>query len=105
MSPKAEPLSKRSAYGVSVSEEPLRVVYLDRIGPIVDGVVRSRSRSEKGHYGRVHIMVRILATTLCGCEDSYFGGRACAHLRAILEALPKEELVDAILEASTDPDS
>lgn len=77
-----------------------RVLLADRVGPIIEGVVTSRTRDKK-------YLLRILVggNILCGCESSRMGGRtACPHARALLESMEKEDLIEAILAGARDPD-
>lgn len=77
-----------------------RVLKVDRVGPIIEGLVESDSREGKRHYGRILVS----SSLLCGCEASFLGGRSCKHLKAVLETLDKDDLIQAILDGAGDPD-
>lgn len=78
-----------------------RVLKSDRVGPILEGVVESTSEPGKRHYGRVLVS----SNALCGCEASRLGGQQdCKHMKALLESLDKDELVQLILDGLTIPE-
>lgn len=79
-------------------EVPL-VLHIKRNGPILKGAVQSRSDPSR----TLHPSIRLQAVLLCGCNGNLLRDSRCAHLKAILNEMSREELVEFILTAQHIP--
>lgn len=80
------------------SESPL-LLDLDRTEFLLSGVVQSRTDKDRQYIPRIIMQSNIL----CSCDGSIMRDSRCAHLRILLEALDKAELIEFILAGQTIP--
>lgn len=76
------------------------VLHVGRTRHILEGTVQSRSDPHRLYFPRVMLS----ASHLCTCDGNQFRDSICVHLRAILEAIPPEELVDFIIQSQQIPE-
>lgn len=81
-----------------MATEPL-LLDLKRKGHILSGIVQSRSDPERQYHPRILMQANIL----CTCNGSTMRDSRCAHLRLVLEAMDKEELIQFILDGQHFP--
>lgn len=75
------------------------VQHIDRVEFLLSGVVQSRSDPDRQYRPRFILQTNML----CTCDGSIMQDAKCVHLRATLEALDKEELIEFILAGQTIP--
>lgn len=85
---------------VPKTEKKPEVLHMERTMFLLEGTVQSRSDKDRQYRPRIVLN----ANFLCTCDGSIMRDSICVHLRALLENMDRDELVQFILDAQTIPE-
>lgn len=81
-----------------MGKEPM-VLHFERLKCLLEGTVQSRSDKDRQYHPRIILQANILDT----CDGSIMRDSVCVHLKALLECLTKEELIEWVIESQAIP--